>query len=330
MNRRPARMSSVVRSALFVAMAAIPALAGDRIRLESPTLPAPFVLRDGKADLAIEASAVEPIGDGRLFLVAHDKHPALHVIEAATGRHVGPPLTSPRFPALSKAGPKWEGMARDSAGYYYLIGAHNGKTEEERLSKSVLIRFRLRGESGPSPAIDDASVVRWEVAPALAAGLKRLGLDPKAVDARKVEGLTVRERARPGGEIGRELVIGLREPGDRVRAFRADLDHPPADGGELTLAPAFSFQADDREGVPLATDLARRLPRARRPARPDRLRGRGQHLPRQRPLVHPRRIGRRRREGRHLRGRHEGRGTGRARGRVGQGRGDAGPAPDRL
>ena len=51
-------------------------------------------------------------------------------------------------------------MARDAEGNFYLVGAHNGKTDEERATKNVLIRFRLK--DGDLPAIDDASIIRWE------------------------------------------------------------------------------------------------------------------------------------------------------------------------
>ena len=77
---------------------------------------------------------------------------------------------SPRrsFPSPSSlGGPKWEGMARDSEGNIYLIGAHVGKTDEERTSKSVLLRFRI--SDGDSPAIDDASVLSWHIARSLEA-----------------------------------------------------------------------------------------------------------------------------------------------------------------
>jgi hypothetical protein len=46
------------------------------------------------------------------------KNSALYVVEAASGRIMGEPLTSPRFPQLNGVGPKWEGMARDSEGAY--------------------------------------------------------------------------------------------------------------------------------------------------------------------------------------------------------------------
>ena len=127
----------------------------DEFRLESATLPAPL-LEDGKVNMVIEASGVEPIGDGHRLLVAHDKDPSLYIVETATGRILGEPIDSPHFPKKNDAGPKWEGMARDSEGNFYLIGAHNGKTDEERATKSVLIRFRLK--DGDPPAIDDASI----------------------------------------------------------------------------------------------------------------------------------------------------------------------------
>ena len=114
----------------FLGLAPVHAHA-DEFRLESASLPRP-ILDGDKPNVVIEASGVEPIGDGRLFLVAHDKAPALHVVDAATGKLVGEPINSPRFPAQTKTGPKWEGMARDIDGNYYIIGAHNGKTDDER------------------------------------------------------------------------------------------------------------------------------------------------------------------------------------------------------
>ena len=92
----------------------------------------------------LEASGVEPIGDGRLLLVAHDKKVPLRVIETATGRQVGPLLTCDRFPAETPKSSKWEGMARDSEGNYYLVGSHSGKTQGERDEHAKLIRFRLK------------------------------------------------------------------------------------------------------------------------------------------------------------------------------------------
>jgi hypothetical protein len=224
---------------------AAPLASADDFRLESVTLPVPL-LNGAKVNTVIEASGVEPIGDGRRLLVAHDKDPALYIVDTATGRILGEPLTSPHFPKKNEAGPKWEGMARDSDGNFYLIGAHNGKTDEERSTKSVLIRFRLtRGEL---PTIDDASITTWHVARSLEAGLKAQGLSPEQVAKRKVEGLSIREQKSDGAPARRELYIGLREPKDKIHVFKADITATPSPDAELELEPAFSFPADKREG----------------------------------------------------------------------------------
>jgi hypothetical protein len=223
------------------------ALRADEFRLESATLPAPLIV-DGKTDTVIEASGVEPIGDGRRVLVAHDKLPGLYVVETATGRVLGPPIASAKFPAASKIGPKWEGMALDPEGNYYLIGAHVGKTDEERTAKSFLFRFRLKDGASGLPVIDEATLVRWHIERSLVAVLKAAGLDETAVAKRKIEGLAFRPVKAADGSARRTLVIGLREPGDKVRAFAADITDASPDA-ELELAPAFTFEADPREGT---------------------------------------------------------------------------------
>jgi hypothetical protein len=211
------------------------------------TLPIPLI-ESGKVNAVIEASAAEPIGDGRRFLLAHDKHPALYVVDIGTGRILGEPITSPKLPVASPlGGPKWEGMAKDTEGNFYLVGAHVGKTDEERASKSVLLRFRLP-ERDP-PAIDDSSIVRWDISRSLETALKTQGLSPKAVGERKIEGLTIRESKQADGSMRRELVIGLRNPNDQVRAFAADISNSPSPESALELKPLFAFQAEPREGV---------------------------------------------------------------------------------
>ena len=90
-----------------LALASLPVRASwaDSIVVEPVTFPAPFfeAPRSGETayrlDNVLEASGVEPIGDGRLLLVAHDKKVPLRVIETATGRQVGPLLTCNEFPA---------------------------------------------------------------------------------------------------------------------------------------------------------------------------------------------------------------------------------------
>ncbi len=210
-------------------------------RLESAALPAPF-LRDGRVDVMIEPSGVALLGDGRRVLVADDKAAALHVVDVATGALVGAPLSSPKFPPTSRIGPKWAGMALDSEGNYYLVGSHSGKSDEERAASSAVVRFRLRG--GETPAIDDASVVRWDIARPLEALLRAQRLDEARVAEQKIGGLAIRE---VGGR--RQLVIGLGAPDDKVRAFAADITAAPSPDASLELRPMFTFDAGRCEGV---------------------------------------------------------------------------------
>ena len=237
---------SVCVAAILGTLGLAPAIVrAENLRLESATVPRPLI-ENGKVNVVVEASGVEPIGDGRRLLIAHDKDPSLYIVETETGLVVGTPLTSSRFPKRNGSGPKWEGMARDSAGNFYLIGAHNGKTDDERASKSVLIRFRLN--KGDSPTIDDASITTWHVARSLESVLKSEGLGLDDVARRKVEGLTIRERTIAHGETQRELLIGLREPKEKVRVYAADISAAPSPDSELELKPAFAFQAEPREG----------------------------------------------------------------------------------
>ena len=145
-------------------------------------------------------------------------------------------------------------MARDSEGNIYLIGAHVGKTDEERASKSVLVRFRV--SDGDSPAIDDASVLGLHIARSLEANLKSEGLADAAVAKRKVEGLAIRESKNADGSLKRELLIGLRAPTDKVRVFQAEIRAPPSPDAELELKPAFSFAAESREGIAFGAHVA--------------------------------------------------------------------------
>jgi hypothetical protein len=225
---------------LAFAAALVPAAQAQQYRLESASLPV-AITAQGKVDGVIEPSGVEPIGDGRRVLVAHDKASPLHVMDAATGELQGEPISSSKFPATSKFGPKWEGMARDADGNFYVISSFSGKTDEERSARGSLCRFRLK--ESDAPTIDDASVVRWEAARGLVGALKAAGLSEKAIGKRKIEGLALRDR-----EGRRELIIGLREPADKVRTFVADVTGKP-DGAELEFKPLFSFRADPREGV---------------------------------------------------------------------------------
>ncbi|HWE39455.1 MAG TPA: hypothetical protein VG406_23085 [Isosphaeraceae bacterium] len=233
------------RSVLAFAFLVLAGVArGDEIKVDSATFPRPFLAgaNEGDVEGVIEASAVEPIGDGKLLLVAHDKQPGLRVVEASTGRLVGPPLPCDGFPEGARRDPKWEGMARDSCGHYYVVGAHSGKDDAQRNPRTYALRFRLKG--GDSPTIDPESVRTWRPDDALIKALRAEGLDAAAVARRKIEGLAVREH---GGRT--LLVFGLREPDDLVRAFAADITAAPPNGGSLTLTRLFTFRPGTREGV---------------------------------------------------------------------------------
>ena len=227
------------------------AAAGD-FAVEKSGVPIPFLTAEtSKVDGVIEASAIAAIGDGSLVLIAHDKTAEMFVAEAATGRIVGKPLTTPKFPNSAKIAPKWEGLATDRQGFVYVIGTHSGKTGEDRPSRSYLFKFRLTGGTQGSPvAIDETTVSRLRIEESLKTALSQTVNDAKAVDKRKIEGLAIRELPARGNQAARtELAIGLREPGDLVRVFAADLTKTPADNAQLALRALFQFDAGQREGV---------------------------------------------------------------------------------
>ncbi|HEV3162693.1 MAG TPA: hypothetical protein VGZ22_01535 [Isosphaeraceae bacterium] len=240
------------------AMVISTAVSGGEIEVENASLPIPFRLPSSSVgepaalDRQIEASAIEAIGDGKLLLVAHDRSAELFVVETATGQRVGRPLTCSQFPNGAEIPPKWEGMARDDQGCYYVIGTHSGKSDSDRPSRSFLFRFRLTGGTNGTPvAIDGSSVRRWHLADSLKTTLGRELPDAAAVDLRKIEGLTVRTVTGGEGKPGRvELIVGLREPSDLVRAFVADIAQTPENNATLSLTPLFRFDAGSREGVP--------------------------------------------------------------------------------
>ncbi len=212
---------------------------GDEIVVESASARTPILAadpapgRDG-LDPKIEASAVEPIGEGSLLLVADDKTPGLVVVDRRTGRRVGSPLSLGQA-AEGPIAPKWEGMARDGE-TFYVIGSHSGKKAAERRAHARLVRFRLA--STQPPAIDASSVETLDLATSLAEveGFRPEG-ESKADDPVKIEGLTIRPTAR-----GRELCIGLRKPNATIRAYAADLPESPGQHSPLKLRRLFDFE----------------------------------------------------------------------------------------
>ena len=212
--------------------------------------PQPFLQGDGQTEAVLEASGVEPIGDGQRILVVHDKAPALRVFDLATGRPVSSELMCPEFPTGLAVGPKWEGLAHDSEGHYYVIGSHSGKTDDERTQRAYLFRFRLTGDgSTASPlSIEPGSVRRWHIHDSLVQALRSEGIATALVDKRKIEGLAIREKRNAAGQCeARFLAIGLREPDDLVRVFEADITKAPASEAALELHRAFAFAAGKSE-----------------------------------------------------------------------------------
>lgn len=214
-----------------------------QVQVDTAAAPIPFVHIDGTRDETLEASAVEPIDPaGRFVLIADDKTNALRVVEVATGREVQPSLTAPGIPAENA---KWEAMAKDDAGDFYVIGSHNGRDAKEVGEHSFLLRFRLTKTSDGDAAfaIDPASLTRFDIAASLG----------KAVPKFKIEGLAVRtvRPAASGGKATRQLIIGLREPDDPITVYAADLPENAASpaGANLAVRRLFSFAGGTRETV---------------------------------------------------------------------------------
>jgi hypothetical protein len=257
-SQEPVRKEENVRRmlptpCLFVLGLLLPALAAraQELQVEIVQPPMPFLTADtGSIDRKIEPSGVEPIGNGKLLLVADDKNGSLVVVEGATGQ-VKQSLQLSTFDTR----PKWEALARDDQGAYYVIGSHFvEEPAEEGAQKNVkdvsrLFRFRLRsdGPNGGLLVIDPESTIEWDITDALAVeGYHR---DPLKNEV-NIEGLTVRILRDEAGHVTlRELVIGLREPHNPVRVYAADITTIPAPNAKLSLIPLFRFHAGRREGV---------------------------------------------------------------------------------
>jgi hypothetical protein len=148
-----------------------------QVEVAHPTLR--FLTADaGLEDNKIEPSGVAPIGDGSLILVACDKNDSLLVVELATGR-VKQSLSLGTFDNR----PKWEDLAHDDEGNYYVVGSRfveepaEAGARKKLMDVSRLLRFRLRSDgAGGTPLVIDAElVIEWDIGDALAAeGYRRI------------------------------------------------------------------------------------------------------------------------------------------------------------
>jgi hypothetical protein len=249
--RRVCELATGVPACKFVAPSG-------EIQLETVNPPIPLLLDGGRDDRS-EASAVAVL-EGGLLLVANDKSKNLLVVDV-NGRE----QTELSSVAFKHDEPKWEALARDDQGNFYISGSHNagkGAGSDERLAaRSTLLRFRIRGVAPGPFAIED--VVPLDIAEALSAlGLSRDAANPDAV---KIEGLAVRVLKDAEGRVRRELVIGLREPHTPIRALVADITSlPERPTGEspirLHLKTLFTFNAGSRQDVDFSLASLEYLP----------------------------------------------------------------------
>ena len=221
------------------------------VQVEIVQPPMRFLTADtGREDRKIEPSGVATIGDGSLLLVACDKNACLSVVEAATGR-----IKQSFSVGVFDNRPKWEDLAHDDEGAYYVIGsrfveepAEDG-AQKRLMAVPRLLRFRLRsdGTGGTPLVIDSESIIEWDIGDALAAeGYHR---DPQKNEV-NIEGLTVRTLRDKEGQVTlRELVVGIREPHNPIRVYASNITQLPAPNAKLALSPLFRFYAGERGGI---------------------------------------------------------------------------------
>lgn len=216
--------------------------------LTSPTL-FTFINSDDSENKTIEPSAVVPIGDGRFLLVADDKDDgagnSLKIVEAATGK-ILKVITKTRLQPLPKE-PKWEALAKDDEGNYYVVGSHNNAEAPKLATRSLMFRFRLVNEAEQDARkieIDETSKRELDVKESLTT--LELYSSVPSNNKVKIEGLAVRKT-----DCGKELIIGLREPldvtkADTVKVYAAIIPNAGDNKAviKLALKPLFQFNAE--------------------------------------------------------------------------------------
>lgn len=222
---------------LIVLMISIESIAGQELKVLTQKTPLIF---DG--DKAIEPSAVEKIGNGKFLLVADDKDnkgKSLKVVDATTGKVL---QTLDKIQPAEK-NPKWEAMAKDKQGNYYVIGSHYEESDPEKLAlRSLMFSFRLKNENeqdGTKIAIDTATIKPLNIKNSLTA----IGLysNIPANTTAKIEGLAVKTN-----ECQTELIIGFREPSKLVQIYSATIPNSELNNNslfELSIRPYFQFVA---------------------------------------------------------------------------------------
>ena len=238
---------------VFGLVVLLPALAvrAQEVQVEIVQPPMRFLTADtGREDRRIEPSGVASIGDCSVLLVACDKNACLSVVEAATGR-----IKQSFSVGVFDNRPKWEDLAHDDEGAYYVIGSRfveqptEDGAQKRLMAVPRLLSFRLRIESGGGTpfVIDSESIIEWDIGDALAAeGYHR---DPRKNEV-NIEGLTVRTLRDKAGQVTlRELVVGIREPHNPIRVYASNITQLPAPNAKLALTPLFRFYAGERGGI---------------------------------------------------------------------------------
>lgn len=236
----------------LIIISLVSVIAAQKIQVEIAEKPVPFLsLETGQENPKIEVSAVATIDDAGNFLLAvDDENAQLMVVDAKTGRIK---KLLPLKGVSNSPKPKWEALARDEEGAYYLAGSHSVKESETDANKlklrSRLFHFRLQmnGADESTIAIDEASIREWDITDALKAdGYSSVIKDNKA----KVEGLAVRTLFDADKKIlKRELVVGLRMPDNPVRILAGDITRLPETKAKLTLQRLFVFNPGMSGGV---------------------------------------------------------------------------------
>ena len=251
------RISALILTIIFIVENAV----AQDFKVKPETIPLTFKKKDATGVVSdiknIEPSAVETIGNGRYLLVADDKDDntgrSLKIVEASS-RIVIKLLENIQGEVRN---PKWEAMAKDDEGNFYVIGSHSGPDPDKLAARSRLFRFRLKNEVATDPnnfAIDLTSVRELDIKDSLTS-LEFYGSVPEGQKV-KIEGLAVRTSS-----CGKELVVGFREPfeSSRVQFYFAELpsgSELPNSVTKLSLKPLFEFAAGKPENGTLPFKLS--------------------------------------------------------------------------